>query len=197
MTHDNIDYSSGYSKKDLIDWLYDKGISSNYNEPMTKEQISRLNENSLRTIFNNIIATNNLVNIQQVKAKDLEIVDTNKYDYIFCYSFPCQDLSVVGKRAGMSDANTRSGMLWEIERILTECKEENCLPQILVMENVIQVHDTTNVKDFNKYQLRLEELGYKNYFQDLINNNDYDDIIDTYDINIEDITKIEEIEDED
>ena len=32
---------------------------------------------------------------------------------------------------------------------------------------------------------------------DLINNNDYDDIIDTYDTNIEDITKIEEIEDED
>ena len=32
--------------------------------------------------------TNNLVNIQQVKGEDLEIVDTDKYDYIMTYSFP-------------------------------------------------------------------------------------------------------------
>jgi len=35
------------------------------------------------------------------------------------------------------------------------------------MENVPQVHGEGNVEDFNKWQLRLEELGYKNYFQDL------------------------------
>ena len=167
-TDDNIDYSSGYSKKALIDWLYSKGISQNYNEPMTKEQISRLNENSLRNIFNNIICTNNLVNIQQVKGKDLEIVDTDKYNYIFCYSFPCQDLSIAGKRNGMSDTSTRSGMLWEVERILTECNQLGTMPQVLLMENVPQVHGIDNVQDFNKWQLRLEELGYKNYFQDLI-----------------------------
>lgn len=74
----------------------------------------------------------------------------------------------------MSDTSTRSGMLWEVERILTECKELGTLPQILLMENVIQVHSSAtdnskgNVEDFNKWQLRLEELGYKNYWQDLI-----------------------------
>ena len=68
----------------------------------------------------------------------------------------------------MSDTSTRSGMLWEVERILTECYELGTLPQILLMENVPQVHGTDNVQDFNKWQLRLEELGYKNYFQDLI-----------------------------
>ena len=165
---DTTDYSKDLTPEEIKEYLFNKGISSNYNEPMTKEQINRLSEKQVRTIYNNIIATHNLVNVQQVTAKDLEINDKEHYDYIFCYSFPCQDLSVAGKRAGMSDTNTRSGMLWEIERILTECKEKDCLPQILLMENVIQVHDTTNVKDFNKYQLRLEELGYKNYFQDLI-----------------------------
>ena len=30
------------------------------------------------------------------------------------------------------------------------------------------VHSSDNVEDFNKWQLRLEELGYKNYWQDLI-----------------------------
>ena len=68
----------------------------------------------------------------------------------------------------MSDTSTRSGMLWEVERILSECYELGNLPQILLMENVQQVHGADNVEDFNKWQLRLEELGYKNYWQDLI-----------------------------
>lgn len=162
---DNEDYSYFIPKEDLVEILYKLGISSNYNEPMKKEQIKRLSEDKLRTIYNNIIATNNLVNIQQVKGKDLEITDNDKYDYILTYSFPCQDLSLAGKGKGMSDTSTRSGMLWEVERILSECEE---LPQILLMENVPQVHSEDNMKDFYKWQLRLEELGYKNYWQDLI-----------------------------
>ena len=150
--------------------LFKWGISSNYNEPMTREQINRLSEGQLRTIFNNISATNNLVNIQDVKGDDLAIVNRDEYDYILTYSFPCQDLSLAGKGKGMSDTSTRSGMLWEVERILTECNELGTLPQILLMENVPQVHGESNdnYKDFNKWQLRLEELGYKNYWQDLI-----------------------------
>ena len=167
-TNINIDTSYGYSKDAIVDWLYKKGISSNYNDPMTKEQISRLSEESIRTIFNNIICTNNLVNIQQVKGKDLEIVDKEKYEYICSYSFPCQDLSNAGLKKGFDDTSTRSGMLWEVERILTELKEDNALPQVLLMENVPQLHDTGNVINFNRWKTRLEELGYKNYFEDLI-----------------------------
>ena len=65
----------------------------------------------------------------------------------------------------MSDTTTRSGMLWEVERILSECENK---PQILLMENVPQVHGEGNKEDFNKWQLRLEEMGYSNYWQDLI-----------------------------
>jgi len=164
----NFDFSGDLTKDNLVKVLYELGISNNYNEPMTKQQIERLNINQLKTIWNNIVTTKNLVNIQQAKGKDLEIVDTDKYDYILTYSFPCQDLSLAGKGKGMSDTTTRSGMLWEVERILTECKELGTLPQILLMENVPQIHGADNVQDFNKWQLRLEELGYKNYFQDLI-----------------------------
>ena len=84
------------------------------------------------------------------------------------YSFPCQDLSLAGKGKGMSDTTTRSGLLWEVERILTECYELGTMPQVLLMENVPQVHSVDNLEDFNKWKNRLEELGYKNYFQDLI-----------------------------
>ena len=167
-TDQHLTFAKNRTKEEMVDYLYQKGISSNYNEPMTREQINRLNEEQLRTILENIAITHNLVNIQQVKAKDLKIVDTNEYCYIMCYSFPCQDLSLAGKGKGMSDTSTRSGMLWEVERILTECKELGTLPQVLLMENVPQVHGEGNVEDFNKWQLRLEELGYKNYWEDLI-----------------------------
>ena len=95
-TNDETDYFAKQPFDDswLISWLYEKGISSNYNEPMTKEQIMKLSKEQRKRIFNNICATHNLVNIQQVKGSDLEISDTDKYDYVLTYSFPCQDLSL-------------------------------------------------------------------------------------------------------
>ena len=167
-TDDTRNYSEVASKEEIQEMLFKWGISSNYNEPMTREQINRLSEEQLRTIFNNISATNNLVNIQDVKGDDLAIVNKDEYDYILTYSFPCQDLSLAGKGKGMADTSTRSGMLWEVERILNELKTTNSLPQILLMENVPQVHGSDNVEHFNKWQLALERLGYKSYFQDLI-----------------------------
>lgn len=68
----------------------------------------------------------------------------------------------------MNDTTTRSGLLWEVERILTECKENNSLPICLLMENVPMVHGEGNKEAFQNFQLRLEELGYKNYWKDLI-----------------------------
>ena len=168
MTNDNTDYSKDLSIQDVKDYLFQKGISSNYNEPMTKEQVQRLNEKQARTIYNNIQATHNLVNIQQVKAEDLEIKDKDMFTYLLTYSFPCQDISNAGLKKGFSDTSTRSGMLWEVLRILNECKEKDCLPQVLLMENVPQVTGIGNVENFNRYQLCLEKLGYKNYFKNLI-----------------------------
>ena len=50
-----------------------------------------------------------------------------QYD-LFTYSFPCQDLSLCGcwhgNKSGIArDAHNRSGMLWEVERILLEMNE--------------------------------------------------------------------------
>ena len=170
---DNTDYSINLAKNELFNYLANKGISANYNEPMTLEQIKRLGEQKARIIYNNIKATNNLVNIQQVKGKDLEIVETDKYCYLMTYSFPCQDLSSAGLGKGMEKGSgTRSGMLWEVERILNEIvAEKRELPQVLVMENVPQVHGTKNKEHFIKWINSLECLGYKNYYQDLNSKN--------------------------
>lgn len=108
--------------------------------------------------------------ITKTHASDLEICDTDKYEYIMTYSFPCQDLSLAGKQKGMEKGSgTRSGLLWEVERILKECEE---LPQVLLMENVPQVHVEKNIDDFNSWIEFLHNLGYYNYYEDL-NAKDY------------------------
>lgn len=109
------------------------------------------------------------MDITKVHAEDLNICDTNAFTYLLTYSFPCTDLSVAGKQAGMSKGSgTRSGLLWEVERILTEIRDSGGeLPQILFMENVPQVHSQDNMPDFRKWLDFLESLGYTNYYQDL------------------------------
>ena len=103
--------------------------------------------------------------ITKLTASDLNITDTEHYNYLLTYSFPCQDLSNAGKGAGMEKGSgTRSGLLWEVERLLDECTE---LPQILLMENVPQVHGKKNINDFNKWIEFLESKGYSNYWKDL------------------------------
>lgn len=168
---DTCDYSKAYSADELIEILLAKGISADYNAPMTREQIKRMGEQKIRTVYNNIIATNNLVSVCNAHAQDFEIQDTEKYTYIMTYSFPCQDISKAGNGAGMAKGSgTRSGMLWEVERILDECNGN--LPQILLMENVPDVIGANNVKHFAQWVKKLEQLGYTSKWQ-CLNAKDY------------------------
>ena len=84
---------------------------------------------------------------------------------IFTYSFPCQDLSIQGKQKGMSkDANSRSSLLWQIERILLELKENYAtseMPKYLLMENVSSVIHNNHKKEFNNWIKSLDEIGYE------------------------------------
>lgn len=116
--------------------------------------------------YNAIHGTNfEPMDITKISGSDLEITDTDKYCYIMTYSFPCQDLSVAGKQKGMTKGSgTRSGLLWEVERLLNEVEN---LPQVLLMENVPQVHSKANMPDFQKWIDFLESKGYSNYWQDL------------------------------
>lgn len=121
--------------------------------------------------YNAIHGTNfETSDITKISASDLAIVDTDKYEYIMTYSFPCQDLSSAGKQKGMKKGSgTRSGLLWEVERLLKECSE---LPQILLMENVPEVIGSKNIPYFADWINFLESKGYKNYWQ-LLNAKDY------------------------
>lgn len=108
--------------------------------------------------------------VGQDNVYDIEVENSHSFTIQNTIVHNCQDLSLAGNGKGMEKGSgTRSGMLWEVERILKECID---LPQILLMENVPQVHSQDNVKDFNEWQLFLESLGYCNYWEDL-NAKDY------------------------
>lgn len=116
--------------------------------------------------YNAIHGTNfPTMDITQIHGSDLGITEVDKFTYLLTYSFPCQDLSVAGKGKGMTKGSgTRSGLLWEVERLLNETTN---LPQVLVMENVPQVHSKKNMPDFQSWLDYLESRGYKTFWQDL------------------------------
>lgn len=166
---DRTDYSKELTGDEIKAWLVGK-ISLDYNAPATEEQIKRFSEKVARSIYNNMRATRNIGSITQATASDLAISDIDKFLYIMTYSFPCQDLSTAGNGAGMSKGSgTRSGLLWEVERLLGECCE---LPQVLLMENVPQVIGGGAIADFVQWREFLERLGYKNYHR-LMNAKDF------------------------
>lgn len=83
---DFTDYSKGKTKEELIAYL-EGNISTDYNQPCN---VAKKSESWLRDIYNNCIATHNLMNIMKVKGSDLEVKETDKYEYLITYSFPCQ-----------------------------------------------------------------------------------------------------------
>ncbi len=171
---DNTDYSEIYSKEEIINKLLTLGISNDGKKPMTEKEIRRKSEKWQRKTYNEFTQCHNLGSITNVHGKDLKIVDTDTYFYFLTYSFPCTDISVAGKMKGMKKGSgTRSGLLWEVERILTEIHESGGeLPQLLFMENVPQVISSANINDFHAWQDFLTSLGYTSHVQTL-NAKDY------------------------
>lgn len=165
---DFTDYSQDKTLEECLEKV--KGTSTDYNKPLTDKQLKCKGEKWVRNAYNNIVATHNLVDITQAKGEDLAIIQTDIYIYILTYSFPCQDLSLAGQLKGMSkDSGTRSGLLWEVERLLEETKEK---PQILLMENVPEVINQKNLPDFQEWVSKLTKLGYSNFYK-VLNAKDY------------------------
>lgn len=90
---------------------------------------------------------------------------------LLTYSFPCQDISISGRYAGIS-VGTRSGLLYEVERLLLVAKVQGLLPKYLLLENVKNLVGKMYKEDFNLWLQKLSELGYTNYWQ-VLNAKDY------------------------
>jgi DNA (cytosine-5)-methyltransferase 1 len=68
--------------------------------------------------------------------------------------FPCQDLSVAGKRAGLG--GERSGLFWQICRLLDETRAQN-----FILENVPGLLSSNNGRDMAVVIEALVKRGYR------------------------------------
>lgn len=93
-----------------------------------------------------------------------DVKHVNKADHIspdvICGGFPCQDLSVAGKRAGL--AGDRSGLFFEYMRIVGEL-----VPNWVVIENVPGLLSSNKGRDMATVLGTLEKLGYGTAYRTL------------------------------
>jgi len=91
--------------------------------------------------------------IKGVSSGDLLSAGFNPANGIITGGFPCQDLSVAGRRAGL--AGERSGLFWEIHRLISETKTK-----WFVLENVPGLLSSNDGRDMGVVLGSLAELGY-------------------------------------
>ena len=92
--------------------------------------------------------------IQGVTGEQLIQAGFDPSNGIITGGFPCQDLSVAGKRAGLAGA--RSGLFWEICRLLDETRT-----QTFILENVPGLLSSNNGRDMAVVIEALVERGYR------------------------------------
>ena len=88
-----------------------------------------------------------------MKGSDLLDAGFDPSSGIITGGFPCQDLSVAGKRAGL--AGERSGLFWEIARLVEETQTE-----YFVLENVPGLLSSNKGHDFGVVIGTMADLGY-------------------------------------
>ena len=149
------------TKEELVKVLSKYSLSCDGKTPMLKKTLDSYSLEVLKRICSAIDRTKNMVDVSMVKGKDMP----NDTD-ILTYSFPCQDLSNVGAFHGYKkgidpDSGSRSSLLWQVGRILTEMKKSAInMPKYLVMENVPTLLSSRHKPNFDKWIKLLENLGY-------------------------------------
>ena len=96
---------------------------------------------------------------------DISVVDKLDYADLWTYGFPCQDISVAGEQKGIVKGETRSGLLYEVQRLLVVAQEHNELPKWLILENVKNLVGKKFISDFESWVAWLDALGYNTYWQ--------------------------------
>ena len=124
--------------------------------------ISEIDKYAIKAYY--ALHDNNIPNLGDISK--IDVADIPDHD-LFTYSFPCQDISVAGKTKGIVKGETRSGLLYECEKII-EAKR----PKYLLMENVKNLVGKKFKPQFDEWLEYLEGLGYTNYWK-VLNAKDY------------------------
>lgn len=154
LTSELLEATEYPSKEDMIAYLTERNIGFVFeeNKPCNWGSASIA---FLRKCWLACKLSNNFGDIQ--KVSELPYAD------FWTYSFPCTDLSRAGKQQGMIKGKTRSGLLYEVERLLEKAVEQGTQPKYLMLENVKALVDKQFYMQFKEWEMRLDELGYNTY----------------------------------
>lgn len=89
--------------------------------------------------------------VRTVRANEIPKAD------IWCFGFPCQDISLAGKQKGFS--GNRSSLFFAVTRIIRSLEEKD-RPTFLLIENVKNLLSVNKGFDFAKLLVELDEIGY-------------------------------------
>ena len=146
------------SKEEMIEYLEKRNIGLDFK---TKKIKLPKNLIKLQQIYRATVLSKCFGDISLIDPINLPDMD------LFTYSFPCTDISVAGQQQGVIKGQTRSGLLYECEKII-EIKR----PKYLLMENVKNLVGKKFKEQFDEWLDYLESLGYTNYWQ-VLNAKDY------------------------
>ena len=184
-------YDDYPSKEEMIKELTDKRLGYDFvkDKPYNWEKLAKKKDKT-KGIEKYWLAdhlSKNLGDITQIKS----LPET---DVLF-YSSPCTDYSGAGKQAGSTWTcmdcgheynpteynvedrytcpicgshnikSTRSGLLFEVERLIVDYQKRNKLPKYLMLENVAALVSKKFINDFNAWVDRLDNLGYTTYWK--------------------------------
>lgn len=158
----------GMDKEALLDILQNYSFSNSGKSPLEFSSLRTYSVESLRRIYTSIRRNKNFVDVTHLDGTKL----SNGID-ILTYSFPCQDLSNVGAFHGYikgidKDSGSRSSLLWQVGRILTEMKgAHKKLPRFLLLENVPTLLSERHFSNFKTWIADLEKLGYISHYYQL------------------------------
>ena len=102
--------------------------------------------------------------VRTVKPYDVPAAD------LWCFGFPCQDISVAGKQKGLQEGK-RSGLFYEIMRLLAGRRQAD-RPKWLLIENVKNLLSIGNGFDFARLLCEVGGHGYSLQW-DTLNSKDY------------------------
>lgn len=89
--------------------------------------------------------------VRTVRANEIPKAD------IWCFGFPCQDISLAGKQKGFS--GNRSSLFFAVTGIIRSLEEKD-RPTFLLIENVKNLLSVNKGFDFAKLLVELDEIGY-------------------------------------
>jgi DNA (cytosine-5)-methyltransferase 1 len=153
--------SPGINHLDLFSGIggFSKGIAD-AGIKVNKHYFSEVDKNAINIYKRNFPGAINVGSITDVRGGELGRID------IITFGFPCQDLSIAGKRAGLGGA--RSGLFFEAVRLIQECR-----PKYFIAENVKGLFSSNGGKDFTIVLKTLTDLGLYSIEWQLLNSKNF------------------------